>query len=325
MSDVLVLIGPANLPVRKADLSAVGFGKIAAELLGTALDIVCLGPAAQEVASAVGNLGARTVFAVEHEDLSSYTAEAYAAAMAAIIGRGTYRLIAASASTASRDYFPRVAASLDLPMASDVLKINQLTADQAVFTRAVFAGNLLADLALSGPSALVTCRASEFEPAAECGMTSPIESFKPDGALAMPGKRFVSLEATQSDRPDLTEADVVITGGRGTRGAEGFKLIDQLADQLSAAVGATRAAVDAGWMPNDTQVGQTGKIVAPKLYFAVGLSGAIQHLAGMRNAKTVVAINTDAEAPIFEVADIGLVGDLFEVLPRLTTAIQAKR
>ena len=325
LPDVLIVIGPADASVRKADIAALGFGKQAAEKLGGALDILLLGPAAAEAAPSIARFGARRIFTADHQDLKAYTGEAYAAALAEFVKDKPYRLVGGSASTTTRDYFPRVAAKLDVPMASDVLSIDELPADKALFTRAVFVGNLLASVELTAPSAIVSCRATEFDPPPEADTESPVEAVTLNGSFALAGKSFIALHEQKSDRPDLTEADVVVSGGRGTKGADGFKHIEELADLLNAAVGATRAAVDAGWMPNDLQVGQTGKVVAPKLYFAIAVSGAIQHLAGMRNSKAIVAINKDAEAPIFEIADIGLVADMFEAVPQLTAAIKAGR
>lgn len=325
MANVLIVIGPADAPVRKTDLAAIGFGKQAAEKLAGGVDVLLLGPKAAEAAPSVAKLGVDAIHTVDHEDLGVYTDEAYAGALAKFASERGYRLIGASASTTTRGYFPRAAARLDIPMASDVSTLDELTADKAVFTRAVFVGNLLASVELTGPAALVTCRASAFDPPAGDANEAPVETVSIDGSLAQPRKRFVTLHEQKSDRPDLTEADVVVSGGRGTKGPEGFKDIEALADLLNAAIGASRAVVDAGWMPNDLQVGQTGKVVAPKLYFAIAISGAIQHLAGMRNSKTIVAINKDPEAPIFEVADIGIVADMFEAVPKLVEALKAKR
>ncbi|MBX7165403.1 MAG: electron transfer flavoprotein subunit alpha/FixB family protein [Pirellulales bacterium] len=184
---------------------------------------------------------------------------------------------------------------------------------------------MLAEVELTAPVAVATCRASAFEACGEGGAPAEIADAPLPERLAHPRKRFAGVHKTELTRPELTEADIVVSGGRGTKGAEGFKLLEELADLLGAAVGASRAVVDAGWMPNDFQVGQTGKVIAPKLYLCAGLSGAIQHLAGMRNSKTIVAINKDAGAPIFEVADYGLVADLFDAVPRLTAAIRAAR
>ena len=197
--------------------------------------------------------------------------------------------------------------------------------DAVSFTRAVFVGNLLCTESLSGPGVLVTCRPSEFEPvAADAGApASAVEAAELSGGFASEGKRFVSLEQAASERPDLKEADIIVSVGRGTKGPdEGIPLAEELADALGAALGGTRAVVDAGWLPNEFQVGQTVKIVAPKLYIAIGLSGAIQHLAGMRNAKNIVAINKDDDAPIFDVADLGLVADLFQAVPEFTATVR---
>ena len=317
MNDVLIVIAPAADPLRKADLAAITFAQQVAGQTGGACDLLLMGPHASPAAEPASRLPIRTVLTVEHEALAQFTAENYAAAVANVVIGRSYRLIAAAASTTTKDYFPRLAAALDAAMASDVLEVLDVAETSATFLRAVFAGNLLAETVVDGATILATCRASSFESAQPGETTATVESVTVTDEIAYARKRFVAMQTTQLDRPELTEAEVIISGGRGTKGDEGFKLINELADLLGAAVGASRAAVDSGWMPNDFQVGQTGKIVAPKLYIAVGLSGAIQHLAGMRNSKTIVAINKDPEAPIFEVADLGLVGDLFKVLPEL--------
>ena len=323
--DVLVIVGPTASTLRKIDTAAIGFGKRAAELLSGEFDLLLLGPLAAGAAHQFVPFGARKIYTLDHADLADYTAEAYTGAMVHFAKEKNYRFLSGTATSASRDYFPRVAARMDIPMASDVLEIDQLSGDQAQLIRAVFVGNLLATVSISGPQVLATCRASQFEASTE-GITSesPIEAIELTSALACGDKKFISLTEQASDRPDLTEAEVIVSGGRGTRGTEGFQILEQLADQLDAAIGCTRAVVDSGWMPNEMQVGQTGKNVAPKLYFAVAISGAIQHLAGMRSSKTVVAINKDPEAPIFEIADLGLVADMFEAVPQLVEALQAE-
>ncbi len=324
-SDVLAVIAPATESIRKADLAAITFSKQVADQAGGVCDLLLVGPEASQAAATAAKLPVRTVLTVEHDALGSYTAEAYAAAVAAVAKDRPYRLIAGAATTTTKDYFPRLAAALDAAMASDVLEVLEVADGSAKFLRAVFAGNLLAETVVDGATILATCRASSFDPVQAGDGSAAVESVAVPDDIAYSRKRFINLEVTPLDRPELTEAEVVVSGGRGTKGESGFGLINELADLLGAAVGASRAAVDSGWMPNDFQVGQTGKIVAPKLYVAVGLSGAIQHLAGMRNSKTIIAINKDAEAPIFEVTDFGLVADLFEAVPALTAGIKAAR
>ena len=326
MSDILVVIGPTASPVRKADLTAVSFGLRAAGLTGGSCDVLLLGPDAPREGENVARLGPRRVYTLDHADLRAYTCEAYSAAIVAFLKTRSYRLVGTSTNSASREVFPRVAARIDAPMASDVLSIDGLEKDVATFTRAVFVGNLLATVELEGETVLATCRASEFETPREGEVAAEVSAVDCDETLAHTGKRFVASHQATSDRPDIGEAEIVVTAGRGTKGPEqGIPLVEELADELGAALGATRAVVDSEWLPNELQVGQTGKIVAPGLYIAVGLSGAIQHLAGMRNSKTIVAINKDPEAPIFEVADIGLVADLFEAVPKVVTEIRKIR
>lgn len=323
MSDVLIVVGPAGAPVKKGDLAAIGFGKAAAEAGGGAYDVLLMGPDAAAGAGSATGIGARTIFTLTHADLETYTAEAYAAGLGAFLKDRSYRLIGAATSSSSKEYFPRVAAALDVPMASDVVAFDGIDGEKASFTRAVFTGNLLAAVELHGPVAIATCRASAFDGPEGASGESPVEAVTVSEGLGHERKKFLTLHQAKSDRPELTEADVVVSIGRGSRGPEeGIPIIEKLADTLGAAVGASRAVVDAGWLPNEYQVGQTGKIVAPKLYIAVGISGAIQHLAGMRNSKTIVAINKDADAPIFEVADYGIQGDLFELVPAIIAELQ---
>jgi electron transfer flavoprotein alpha subunit len=220
-----------------------------------------------------------------------------------------------------KDLMPRVAARLKAAMASDVMGV-QGSGSDVHFVRPMWAGNVIAEVKLTTPVKVFTARPTEFPPSTGGG-SAEVKAFEPKLAASTP-TQFVEFKEVKSARPQLTEAKVVVSGGRGTKGD--FKEIEALADELGAAVGASRAVCDAGWVPNDLQVGQTGKVVAPQLYIAVGISGAIQHIAGMKGSKTIVAINNNPEAPIFQVADYGLVGDLFKVLPELRAAIHtAKR
>lgn len=225
-----------------------------------------------------------------------------------------YTHIFAAATTTGKNFMPRVAALLDVAQISDIIKVE--SAD--TFVRPIYAGNAIATVQSTDSTKVVTVRAAAFDAAANDG-SAPSEDISVVKALS--NASFVSAELTESERPELTAADVIISGGRGMQNGENFALLNGIADKLGAAIGASRAAVDAGFVPNDMQVGQTGKIVAPQLYIAVGISGAIQHLAGMKDSKVIVAINKDEEAPIFQIADYGLVGDLFEELPKLEAAL----
>jgi electron transfer flavoprotein alpha subunit len=221
-----------------------------------------------------------------------------------------YSHVLCAATTTGKNFMPRVAALLDVAQISDIIRVE--SAD--TFVRPIYAGNAIATVKSTDAIKVATVRTAAFDAAAEGG-SAAIEAV--DIVKALNKSSFVSAELTKSERPELTAADIIISGGRGMQNGENFKLLEGIADKLGAAMGASRAAVDAGFVPNDMQVGQTGKIVAPQLYIAVGISGAIQHLAGMKDSKVIVAINKDEEAPIFQVADYGLVGDLFEVLPAL--------
>jgi electron transfer flavoprotein alpha subunit len=225
-----------------------------------------------------------------------------------------YTLVFAAATTTGKNFMPRVAALLDVAQISDIIKVES----EDTFVRPIYAGNAIATVQSSDSKKIVTVRAASFDAAANDGSAS-VEAL--DTVKTSEKSSFVSAELTKSERPELTAAEVIISGGRGMQNGENFALLNGIADKLGAAIGASRAAVDAGFVPNDMQVGQTGKIVAPQLYIAVGISGAIQHLAGMKDSKVIVAINKDEEAPIFSVADYGLVGDLFDILPELEAAL----
>jgi electron transfer flavoprotein alpha subunit len=227
-----------------------------------------------------------------------------------------YSHILAATTAVGKNVLPRVAALLDVQPISDIAEV----VDADTFVRPIYAGNGMATVKSSDSTKIITVRAASFDPVAAVGGSAPNEAV---AVGAMPGlSKFVSAELSKSERPELTAARVVISGGRGMQNGENFKLIEPIADKLGAAVGASRAAVDAGFVPNEFQVGQTGKIVAPELYVAVGISGAIQHLAGMKDSKVIVAINKDEEAPIFQVADYGLVADLFTALPELAAELE---
>ena len=269
------------------------------------------GGAAQEAA---GIAGVAKVLHAEGAHFARPTAEDLAAQILALAGGATH-LVAAATGT-GKNVMPRVAAKLDVAQVSDITGVKG--AD--TFVRPIYAGNAFATVRSGDAVKVVTVRTTGFD-AAGGGGSAPVEVIAAAGPAAV-GAKVIGQELTKSERPELASARIVISGGRGLGSGENFrKLLEPLADRLNAALGASRAAVDAGYVPNDYQVGQTGKSVAPELYIAVGISGAIQHLAGMKDSKVIVAINKDAEAPIFQIADYGLVGDLFELLPQFTAAL----
>ena len=264
---------------------------------------------ADVVQSAARIAGVAKVMVADAEPFADGLAE-NVAAQALSLAQG-YTHILAPASAYGKNVLPRVAAKLDVAQISDIIRIES----PDTFDRMIYAGNAIATVRSSDPIKVITVRTTCFAAAADGGGVATIENVTT--VAGHPGVRFVSRELASSDRPELTSARVVVAGGNGLSSIEDFKLLDRLADKLGAAIGASRAAVDAGLVPNDWQIGQTGKIIAPDLYIAVGISGAIQHVAGIKGAKTIVAINQDEDAPIFLVADYGIVGDLFELVPQL--------
>jgi len=268
------------------------------------------GAAADQAASVAG---VAKVLVADAAHLEHGVAEDLAAV---VIGLADgYDAVLAPATTSGKNFMPRVAAALDVAQISDIVEV----IDAATFKRPIYAGNAIATVQSSDTKKVITVRTTAFEKAAAEGGSAAREDVSADAASGL--SSFVSAELSKSDRPELTSAKVIVSGGRGMGSGDNFTLIESVADKLGAAVGASRAAVDAGFVPNDYQVGQTGKIVAPELYIAVGISGAIQHLAGMKDSKVIVAINKDEEAPIFQVADYGLVADLFTALPELEAAL----
>jgi electron transfer flavoprotein alpha subunit len=306
----LVLAEHDNVSLKAATLSAV----TAASQMGGDVHVLVAGAncsAAAEAAAAVA--GVSKVLVADNAAYEHQLAENVSLLVAELAAG--YDNVVAAATSAAKNTLPRVAALLDVAQISEIMSVE--SAD--TFKRPIYAGNVIATVQSSDAKKVITVRATSFDAAAAEGGSAAIESVVSvhDAGIST----FVGEEVAVSDRPELTAASVVISGGRGMQNGENFKLLDGIADKLNAAIGASRAAVDAGFVPNDMQVGQTGKIVAPELYIAVGISGAIQHLAGMKDSKVIVAINKDEDAPIFQVADYGLVADLFNALPELEAAI----
>ncbi|TNH16058.1 electron transfer flavoprotein subunit alpha/FixB family protein, partial [Halomonas sp. BL6] len=285
----------------------------AAQAIGGDIDVLVAGEGVQAAADAAAQLdGVNKVRVADNAVYAHQLAEPMGALLVELAGDYTHVL--ASASTTGKNVLPRLAALKDVSQLSDVIGVD--SAD--TFLRPIYAGNAIATVKSDDALKVITVRTTAFD-AVGSGGSATVEAV--DVVVDNTQSRFVKQELAQSDRPELGGAKVVISGGRGMGNGENFKLLDGIADKLGAAIGASRAAVDAGFVPNDMQVGQTGKIVAPELYIAVGISGAIQHLAGMKDSKVIVAINKDDEAPIFQVADYGLVGDLFEILPELESKL----
>jgi electron transfer flavoprotein alpha subunit len=306
----LVLLEHDGTAIKQPSRSAVA----AAQMLGEAHGLV-VGQNVQKAAEAAAKLpGLSKVLVADSETFAHPLAEPLAALLVALAPGYTHLLAAATA--VGKNIMPRVAALLDSQPISDIAGV----VDADTFVRPIYAGNALATVKSSDAKKVITVRAASFDPVATEGGSAAIE---PTPAAPDSGQSsFVGAELSKSERPELTAARVVISGGRGMQSGDNFKLLEPIADKLGAAIGASRAAVDSGFVPNDYQVGQTGKVVAPDLYVAVGISGAIQHLAGMKDSKVIVAINKDEEAPIFQVADYGLVADLFTALPELAAELE---
>ncbi len=308
---ILVLAEHDNASLNGATLNAVA----AAQAIGGDIHVMVAGHGARGVADAAANVvGVAKVLLADAPQLETGLAENVEATVLTV-ARG-YTHIVAAATANGKNVLPRIAAKLDVAQVSDIIAVE--SAD--IFHRPIYAGNAIATVKSSDPIKVITVRTTGFDPVAAEGGSATVETIvaAPDAGVS----QFVSREVTKLDRPELTAADIIVSGGRGVGSGENYRtVLEPLADKLGAAMGASRAAVDAGFVPNDYQVGQTGKIVAPQLYIAVGISGAIQHLAGMKDSKVIVAINKDPDAPIFQVADYGLVGDLFAVVPELVGAV----
>jgi electron transfer flavoprotein alpha subunit len=318
MSNVLVYAEHAHGHLPKATAVAVTAGKKLAAISGGQTILAVLGSGIGEVAAHAAKLGADKVVTLDNSAVEHALADVTALTLKALAESVGANTVVFAATSKGRDIAPRLAAAMDAAIASDVTEINA----DGTLVRPMNAGNVFATVELVGDKKVISVRTTAFD--AATGSGCPVEASSVAPALPSKPARFISIEETKSDRPVLTEASRVVSGGRGLKNGENFNtVLAPLCDALGAAMGASRAAVDAGYVPNDLQVGQTGKVVAPNLYVAVGISGAIQHLAGMKDSKIIVAINKDAEAPIFQVADYGLVADLFTAVPEMTDKVKA--
>ena len=324
MGRILVCAETRDGQLRPVAAEALSAASDLAELLGTDVDAFLLGsPGTNQRAAGLGQYGAERIFVAEDPAFSNYAPDAALRLLMELTGREAYSAIVFPASAQGKDLAPRAAARLDRGLASDVISLS-VEAGQPVATRPMYAGKALATVEFLDLPALISVRPSVFRPR-ERAATGTVELVE---VAVSPARQLVTgTEMGEREALDVSEAGIVVSGGRGMKDPENWPILEDLVDALGegAALGASRAVVDAGWRPHAEQVGQTGKVVSPTLYFAVGISGAIQHLAGMRTAKTIVAINRDAEAPIFNIADFGLVGDIFEVVPALAAEIRRVR
>ena len=307
---ILVICDHDGVALGAATLNAV----TAATQIGGDIDLLVIGHNIGDIAQAAASVaGVANVLTADSAELANGLAENVAPVILALADN--YSHIMAPATTAGKNILPRVAAMKDVAQISDIISVE----DANTFKRPIYAGNAIATVKSDEALKIITVRATSFEAAAETGGSASVTSVSASGDAGL--SSYEKSELSSSERPELTSAGIVVSGGRGMQDGSNFTMLEKVADKLGAAVGASRAAVDAGFVPNDYQVGQTGKVVAPDLYIAVGISGAIQHLAGMKDSKVIVAINKDDEAPIFQVADYGLVADLFDAVPELETEL----
>ncbi len=307
---ILVIAEHDNSNLSAATLNAV----TAAKQIGSNIDILVLGKNCHEVGKQAGQIpNINSILVADSEEYKNFIAENVSSLIVSLAQNYTH-LIAPS-STTGKNFMPRVAALLNVMQISDIIKV----IDDATFQRPIYAGNALCTVKSSDTKKIITVRSTAFEACDDEGGNAEIKSIDCTGETNK--SHYIKSELSSSERPELTSAKIVISGGRGMQDGSNFEMLEKVADKLGAAVGASRAAVDAGFVPNDYQVGQTGKVVAPELYIAVGISGAIQHLAGMKDSKVIVAINKDEDAPIFQVADYGIVTDLFDAIPELDAKI----
>ena len=320
MKKVLILAEHDKGALKKVTLNALTFAKAYAAQTGGSYDFAVLGHQVAGVAEALRGYGAGAVHVVDHPDLTRAIASVWGKVLADLATATGADVVVAPATTTGKDVLPRAAVRLGAGMASDIVGLTP----GGAFRRPMWAGNLMGDVKISTAKQVITVRASAFDAAEASGGQSPLAPFATASGLATARVKFVGFDGVQSSRPDLAEAGTVVAGGRGLK--DKFNAVcEPLADVLGAAIGASRAAVDDGFAPNDYQIGQTGKVVAPQLYFAIAISGAVQHLAGMKNSKVIVAINKNPEEPIFKVADYGLVADAFVAVPELVGKIKALR
>lgn len=319
MGNILIYAEHAHGNVPKATAIAVAAARVVAEQTGSDTILAVLGSEVGAVAEQAATLGATKVVTVEDAALEHAAADVTTNTLAALVETTGSDMVVFAATSHGKDIAPRLGAALDAAVASDITAINS----DGTFVRPMYAGNVFATVELHTDVKVISVRTTAYEPSVG-DSASPIEAASVAVSVPENAIEFVSVEETKSDRPVLTEAKRVVSGGRGLKSSENFTtVLEPLVDALGAAMGASRAAVDAGYVPNDLQVGQTGKVVAPTLYIAVGISGAIQHLAGMKDSKVICAINKDPEAPIFSVADYGLVADLFEAVPEMAEKVKA--
>ena len=318
---ILVYIEQRDGKIRPVAREALGEAKRLATALGGPVVGVCCG-ATDDGFAQLGEAGAEKVLFAKHEAFARYDGAGYAIAVAAAVKATAPKLVLMGASSIGKDLAPRVAALLGVGVAVDCTSL-EASGGKMTARRPVMAGKAFERVAFPMSPAMVTLRPKVFAPAPpEAGKAAAVEPMSFDWDASKPRAVVTGTTGASGGKPDLTESEIIVSGGRGLKGPENFALVEKLADAIGATVGASRAVVDAGWRPHGDQVGQTGKTVSPKLYVAVGISGAIQHLAGMSSSRCIVAINKDPDAPIFKVADYGVVGDLFEVVPALTEAIQ---
>lgn len=319
--NVLVIAEHDGKSLRVASLSSLTFAQQVADATGGTVSWLVLGNQVTGVAAEAAKYA--PVLLVESSQLGRPMADSCAAAIANIVQHHGIDLIAAASTSFSKDVLPRAAALLDGVMASDIVR-HEVSADGLLFDSPQYAGAVTATVQLLGSPQVVSVRSSAYPAAAPAATPFDIETVAIDDAVLASRCEFVELKTKQNSRPDVTEARIVVSGGRAVRNSEDFEgLVGRLADVLGGAAGSSRALVDAGIAPNELQIGQTGKIVAPELYVALGISGAVQHLAGMKNSRTIVAVNSDPDAPIFDVADLGLVGDVYDVVPKLIEKLRS--